>query len=378
MATDVDNYFNNVLAITEGELNQLLDSSVEQTRRFAGMGSYFSTHAAVLSRIDRFGINPLPPNNELHGLTFFTRPKLNLSTASIRGDNILSMLDTTDPGTVNFAIRCYLDRRWAASPKIRDLAAKCPFFNDTLPFIVPLTNCLTSITGFPEYVLDTATSESGFFGEAQVTAAGSDDTTRPFEITANFRDVQGGFLWTLFLVWIRWIALAKKGLVNAYVEDIAANRLCYTSACYRLQMDPSRRGITKWYRAQGCFPKVHPFGASANINERESYVTSNGEFAMTFAASIFRGPDPRVLQAFNTIVGYTAGDIISQRNNQRLVVAPVTAEANFAGIPYIDVYKQYSQNELVWLCRPEELQRPTEQVIAQITRRLAGVASQFQ
>ena len=349
-------------ATDNSDVKLLFDRVSESSYKSSGAGSALSTYQMMLSRIDRYGYRPVHPNKEMSGLTFITRPKLNLTTESCRQDRTLSWLATDDEGSIPYSIRCYLDTNYAK--KNIAVARNAPFFASDSPFILPLTNCLMGISGFPDTVLDTETTEPGFFAEDQTMAIGSDFGRRTYDLNLTFRDIQGGYIFALLLTWIRWMGLVCEGNVVPYLEDINDRRLCYTCSIYRFVLDPSKRYIAKWGKATGCFPVNFPSGASFNINDNEAYVQSNSSYSVTFKCNHFVPMDPIQLREFNTIVTRFAGNnFLSGR-----VLVPTGANGNFSGIPYIDT--ESGTNELGFWAYPEELENPANSIIDQIRRRL--------
>lgn len=364
---------------------KLLNASTEASFRYAGVGSYEATWQTVLSGIDRFGINPTPPNHETTGLIFITRPKLNLSTTSLKQDRLLSTLNTMDPISFPFSIRCYLDSKFARSANVVSLSSNSPFINSDVPFIVPLTNCHQSSGGWPDFFIDTETSQGGFFGEDQTIARGSDFNARSYDISLTFRDIQGGYIRALMYYWVYYIAAQCRGLVMAYPEDIYAQRLNYTCSIYRLVLDGSRRFITGWSKATGCFPKSVPLGDIFNVPMRENYIHAAQEITIPFQANHVSYNDPIVFQEFNTLItryagasmlDATSGSDLDAVRKQYRIKSPNDGFSNFKGIPWINTQ---GSNELEWWAVPEELEDPTDtimrQIMDQVVATLGGTAA---
>lgn len=350
--------------ITDAQLERLYTAAVEQSYKYVGAGSKYSSYQMVLSKIDRFNRNMIMPNHEVSGLTFFTRPKLCLVTDNIRQDRHMSTLDVIDPVAWPFAARCLLDTNFAKSAAAAGAASYSPFFDNRSPFITPLTNCLVSINGYPDFVIDTETTEGGYFGEDQTFARGADMGAGTYDLTVNFRDVQGGFIWALMLYWARCVPLMNRGLMSPYPEDIAANRYCYTTSIYRFVLDPSRRIITKWSKATGCVPVSHPTGTAFNVNDYQSFIDSTQQYSINFKANTIEYMDPIIFQDFNLLMerfcpGLADGSYVKARN---------IPEHNFVGLPYIDIKAGY--NELMFLCKPEELENPVDAVMRDIYQSL--------
>jgi len=338
--------------LSDEDIANLLEAATEQGFRSSGAGSFSAQYTTILKHPDRFGYNLVLPNHELTGLTFITRPKLNFHTSNLRQDRIMATLASNDNYSWAFAMRCLLDTRFAEETRNADNAYFCPFFNSESPFIIPLTNCLVSSSGWPDPSIDTETTEGGFFSENITFAKGSDRLRRSYDLSLTFRDIQGGFIAMLLYYWHRYIELVTTGEMIAYPEDIAARRLNYTCSIYRLVLDPSRRFITKFARATGCFPKSVPMGSFFNQNERESFISSTAQFTVPFQANFVSYMDPMIFRDFNYITELFCPDI------KERIPAPVEAEYNFAGLPRIGVEGQL--NELQFLCRPEELINPLD------------------
>lgn len=359
--------YNLAPGVTARDVSELLEAAVEQSYKYSGAGSFVASYQTILSQIDRFGVNLVLLNTEKAGLTFITRPKLNLTTSALRQHAVMATLDSLDGQSLPFTTRCLLDTKFATTPKtISPIAATSPFVNNELPFITPLTNCLESISGFPDFVLDTETTEGGFFSEDQTFAKGADFLNRSYDLSLTFRDIQGGFIMSLLLYWELWIALAARGILTAYPEDIAARRYSYTCSIYRFVLDPSMRFITKWAKATGCFPKALPIGNSFNIGERESFLSSNLRFTVPFQANHIEYMDPRIFQDFNTLMSRYAPK--NYATSSRFVLADNSPQSNFAGLPHIDT--KNGTNEMQFFARKQELDDPLEVKIEEIAQRV--------
>lgn len=344
------------------ELNTLFSLITQQSFRASGAGTYLSMYQTILSKFDRFGINAMLPNHEVVGYTFITRPKLNFSTTSLRQDRILAMLDTVDPGSLQFAIRCYLDTYYSGLPAMSKYVAACPFFNPESPFLIPLTNNLVSVSGWPDPVLEPETTDGGFFSEDMTIVKGSDRLNRTYEITLTFRDIQGGFIIALLWMWIHYMELVVRGDTLAYPQDIAARRINYTCSIYRFVLDPSRRFITKWSKATGCWPRTIPIGNIFNFGEKENFIHSAAQYSVPFTVNKVEVMDPIIFRDFNTIVKRFSPT--ARGENGPVVVAGMSPEYNFTGIPYIDTVGGYNQFD--FLCSAADLVDPFSQALSSL------------
>lgn len=355
-------------SVSDAQLQQFLDAVTESIAINSGRGSSQYVAETILSKHDRFGSAPVQINSEMVGLTFFTKPRLNMTTRSLRQDRILAMLDIMDPLSWMFSIRCNLDTVFAKSAPAKDIAANCPFFNDTSPFNIPLGNTIVGMGGWPDYSVEYETTKSGYYSEDMTLVRGSDQGRRTYDLSCTFRDIQGGYVMAYIYYWLRAMTLQMDGTIVAYPDDRDANRLNYTCSIYRFVMDPSMRTIVKWAKATGCYPVSIPLGDVFDFGPGDSFVHTSQQFTIPFKANNVTYMDPIHLSAFNTLVRRYAGDNILDNDNR--VLAPPLAQNNFAGIPYVDLTS--GTNQLMFLAEPEELVDPTADIITQMSTQLAS------
>jgi hypothetical protein len=352
---------------------QLMDAVTESMAIGAGRGSSQSVAQTLLSRHDRFGSSTVQINSEMVGLTFFTRPRLNMTTRSLRQDPTLAMLDTLDPLNWMFSLRCNLDSKFAREGAAASLASVSPWFNDESPFNVPLGNMLTGITGWPDFSVQYETTESGYFSEDMTMVRGSDMGRRTYELSCTFRDIQGGYLMAYFYYWLIAMTLQMEGTIVAYPDDRDANRLNYTCSIYRFVLDPSMRTITKWAKATGCYPVNVPMGDVFNFGPGDSHIHTSQQFTIPFIANHIRYMDPRQLSQFNSLVKRYAGSGVATDGSR--VKSNVSAQHNFTGVPFIDTVR--GNNELMFLAKKEELIDPSASIIDRIKKQVEAQVSAF-
>lgn len=352
--------------VDDTQVDALLRLIREQAFVYAGAGSGNRLYQEALTEFDRFGVNIALPNHETSGITFITRPEINLDTSSVRQDNILATLDDKGPDTIAFHLRCMLDARLAKEPKsiLRTNADKSRIINNDSPFINMLTNSFVSIQGAPDYILDTETSEGGFFGEDQTLALGSNRGNATSEVSISFKEIHGGIIRALFYYWVRWMDMSQLGTVVPYPYYIAARKLSYTCSIYRFILDPSKRTITAWAKYTGCFPKLGMSGAIFNVGEAEHYLSSAMTVTIPFTVNHVEYMNPLIFRDFNKLMRKFAGDYTSTK-----VLVPPEAEYNFKGLPYIDEYG--GLNELQFYADESELVDPLEPAIASVRNNIA-------
>lgn len=360
--------------VSDALIDKLYTASTESAFRSSGAGSHYATWQTITSQFDRTGYFPMIPDYEKTGLFFFTRPKLNLMGSNLRQDRVMATLDTINPKSFPFSIRCYLDSNFANWDLMSNIVQKCPLVNPESPFIVPLTNQLMSMSGFPDFEVQRETLAKGFYGEDQTIARGSDMNNGTYDFTMTFGNFNGGYIDAFFLYWIRYIALVARGDMFAYQEDIYARRLCYTCSIYRFVLDSSKTFITRWCKATGCFPYNIPIGRIFDVTAKEAYITAAQEITIPFIANHVEYNDPIIFKDFNSRVDWWAGSQYPFRsasdgtlisNMGRVKSTLRTGADNFRGIPYIDTWS--GSNELMFLADPQELVDPDDSVITQIS-----------
>lgn len=233
-----------------------------------------------------YGINhrqiptAIPINKDYHGLVFFTRPCLNLSTDNLRKDRIFNQLLSTNPQSWPYIIRCYLDTNLNDS----SLSDGLPFsaVDPQQAFIPLLTNMITSLSGFPDISLNVFESHPGAYKE--VWGMGDDIVKNygSYDITANFRNLPGDPITAMFFYWCHYIAAVMEGQLNPYFSMIVNNEIDYQTRIYRLVLDQTRTKVVKIGATGVSFPVNAPIGASFNFDSSKPINEANHDITMTF------------------------------------------------------------------------------------------------
>lgn len=349
----------------EQKLSMLIDQFNEMIYRTSGTSKY-SSLIQYFTGIDRFGNSIIEPSVSTNGYVFFGRPKLNLSTSAIKNDRILSLLNTTDPSSINFAIRCLLDPIFANSSSITKEVYSSPLLNHNLPYIPLLTNTCKSVTGWPDPVLELETFEGGFFSETMSFAKGHDDLNRPVDLTLNFRDVMGDPLLFLFTIWFRWIHLATKGIVPPYYWYEEQGKICYSFSIYRFVTDTSGRFIKYWAKATGCILKSYPIGKYMDYDVSNRVITPGNDISIPVTCWV-EYMDPIILKEFNMWMKRWNPSIESYDN----LTQDEVPYYNFYGIPYIDTTT--GTNELVWKVNRAELPEDPETFLIDFKKQIENL-----
>ena len=87
-------------------IQQVHTGIMEQNYQAAGAGSFESLYPKIFTRFDRFHKRYYTPNTVYSGYTFITRPRLCLTSTNLQADRYLQLFNTTNPNTIQFAIKC--------------------------------------------------------------------------------------------------------------------------------------------------------------------------------------------------------------------------------------------------------------------------------
>ena len=300
-----------------------------------------------------YGINhrgtgsPAPTNADQHGLTFFTRPNLNLSYDNIKTERIfLPLLDKRGSGVKSIftAIRLLLDPQ-AFNEGGPTNPIKSDLIDNNNPFICLLTNNLLSMSGWPDIMLDTYTSKEG---RARESWSMGDGKTRFFQttgISASFRNMIGDPITLLFFYWVNYISLVYEGRITPKPESIIENEIDYNTRIYRLVLDPTRTYVRKISCCGAAFPTSAPIGASHNFSVDAPYNMENKDVSINFQMMGVDYLDPIVVKEFNEVVDMFTGGIKNDKylklngrdSSGKFNGSPNDINLmNFRGIPHID------------------------------------------
>ena len=284
--------------------------------------------ANFLSEHDRFHqSNYIPQMVEQVGNVFITRPKLNLSSPNLTHERIMSALNTLNPMSNAFMIRCLLDTEFAQANILK--IADSPLLNGHSPFLIPLCNGLVGISGWPEMNIETESTEGGFYSEDQTFATGFDRLYKTYNFNLTFKDIPSSPIFNIFFYWLYYIASVTLGDMVSYAYHIDGLRLDYTVSIYQFILDPTKRYILKWAKATGCFPISLPIGDIFNFSEGSFLTESSGKFTIPFVVNNVKYNDYLRIVDFNILAERYSPDIQNAR------VIKFNSPYNYVGVPFI-------------------------------------------
>lgn len=311
-----------------------------------------------------YGINhrqepsAIPINRDGHGLTFFTRPNFNLSAANARGSRLLQPLLSTDRNSIQRIIRSYLD------PRLAREGVPCDLVDPNMPFIPVLTNNLLGISGWPDVEVDTFTSQPGVYKEAWFMVDSLAQNLSTYDITANFRNIEGDPITYMFFVWAHYASLVYQGQLIPYPEYIIENEIDYLTRIYRLVLDRDKRFVQKIGATGIAAPLSSPIGAAMNYDASTPLNRSNDQISITFRCAGALYQDTMLVWAFNQVCADFNSDMASKNFSAKLnekkewifthrtyKQVPIEALGVFNNRGYPRIMPE--NNELTWWVTPE-------------------------
>lgn len=274
-----------------------LRKSIDRITRESGQGGAFTSMQDATRGINHRGYGSrLPANTEQYGLTLFTRPELNLSYDNIISERKTRPLVTDDQNSIQQMIRSYLDPE---NNRLGLAGHVTPLVDPQSPFIGLLSNTLVSISGWPDTVLDTYTTNEGRIREQHAIVDGAVEIANVFDLTCNFRSVVGDPISQMFYYWSIYEAYVHEGRLLPAPSAVFEDRIDYTTRIYRLVLDSSRRFVTKIAATGAAFPINDVLGQSFNYNSESPTNTDNEQITIQFQCSGAILLDPALITDFN-------------------------------------------------------------------------------
>lgn len=286
------------------------------------------------------------PQRDSYGLMFFTRPNLTLSPTNCMKDRRLAMLLTKERQNVQSWLRytLYPDAQ-------KNEGQKCPLVDNNQPWIPLLTNTVISASGWPGLNSSLATTSPDRFGSNVTFIDGSiKELRREFNVSVNFRNMQGNFSLSLFFYWAYTAALFQLGILQPDPRDLVECSKNYDTRIVRLVLDPMKKYIIDWAAADSAVIESVPKGESYNMESAGVYNSSHDEFTIGFRCNGYSPVDPIILREFNAVTVMFNKNMADGRREQTYVQVPQAFlnQVNGEGYPWIDL----KTLELQWWIDP--------------------------
>lgn len=289
-----------------------------------------------------------PANNTTTGITFFTRPQLNLSRDNIIHDRMLAQLLVDDPYHPYSYIRNVLD------PKIADTekSGRSALCDPRQAFITILTNTAESVTGWRDVAPPTYSSPEGMYKESLSFVDGPSKDYTTYDIQASFRNVMGDPVTDLLMFWCHYQSLAFEGVYFPYPEFWIDNEFDFNTRIYHLSMDPTKRWV--WgIRATGASEPVSaPTGAGGNYERANYYNRSTDTVSAQFRSHGCIYQDPILVEEFNAVVSIFNEHMMPGVKERVYQKIPNYALTLFNGLGYPWIEPQ--TGELQWWVSKED------------------------
>lgn len=264
-------------------------------------------------------------NKDYYGLTFFTRPQMNLTWDNVKDVRQLAPLLTNEEKSIQRIIRCTLD------PKLMDghlvdehlngiahakNILKCPIIDNRQAFIPLLTNNLLSISGWPDVTAPTYTSQPGAYQEIFGFIDGITKNYGTYDIHANFRNIPGDPITLLFLVWIHYASSVFEGIMVPYPEKIINNEVDYNTRIYRLVLDTTKRFVKKIAACGAGHPVTSPIGNAFSYESDRPIDISNDQISIPIRCYGACYQDDILIREFNQ-TAYMFNPLLDPSNSNR-------------------------------------------------------------
>jgi len=281
--------------------NNPYDGDVDLVSRLNGLGNLSSVASDAIYGIDhRAAGSPTPANRDGYGLTFFTRPLLNLSYDNIAKVRKLTPLLTSRNDTYQRIVRALLDPIGAQDYDASDPGSS-PLVDERSPFIPLLSNNILSMSGWPDIAMDTYTSKPGIYRETWSMADGTSKLHETFDIQASFRNIEGDPITLLINVWLHYMASVYDGTIMPRPEFMMENRIDYQTRIYRLVLDPTRRYVQKIAACGAAFPTASSIGAAFNFSSDKVFNGDSDQINIPFKVIGADYNDPVTIEEFNKV-----------------------------------------------------------------------------
>lgn len=286
----------------------------------------------------------VPANTDMQGLTFFSRPNLNLSYNNIMAYRQLTALAGQDPRSYSRIIRRMLWPDSYSADQIEDNV----IFNNKQAFMPLLSNTLTNMSGWPDLTLHAYSSTEGMAKESWMMNDTIAEINGRFTLDCTFENALGDPVSLLFFAWILYIGGVYLGTkIQAAGYSIVQCEMDYNTRIYRFVTDWSGQYIQKWAACGAAFPSGLSLGSAFNYSRETPYNESQKSIQSTFECTIAEYNDPITLWEFNKLTVMFNKDMGDGVRQQRMV--KMSAEQrkllNYRGYPWINLT---GNNELEW------------------------------
>lgn len=322
---------------------KLLDLSwIDLLQRSTGYGGFRLSTMESLIGLNNHGYGGIVPHNDdFIGIGLFTRPRMNLSYNNLSADRTMTPLLTDNKMSYQAYIRQVLDPEFCKANPDR----VSPLLDPKQAFIPLLSNTLISASGWPDLGLGTFTSTQGVYREEWSMIDDTAMTNNAFDITCNFRNIQGDPVSMLFNMFLRYMSGVYEGIMLPHEDSLWEFEKDYEIGFYRLILSPDWEYVNKIAKTI-MFPTSVPMGAIFNYDNEKPRASDLDQITIQFRAQGAEYNDPILFTEFNDVVSDFNPDMLRVRKGTDGWVDPtgrllrIQREdrkfLNFYGYPHID------------------------------------------
>lgn len=277
----------------------------------------------------------IPINKDYYGLAFFTKPDMRLTDSNISRLRILTPMLSSDAASWPRVIRASLDARHYKQGTDSYLS---PLVDPKQVFIPILSNQLISMSGWQDVELPTHTTEQGLYGEAFSYADGIASIYRTYDITANFRNLPGDPITSMFYYWTHYASAVFQGTLTPWPSNLKDNVVDYQTRIWRLVLDNKKRYVQKIACTGPAFPVGVSMGQFFNY-EIDTPINRRDQIDISFRAIGAEYQDPILILDFNKTVilgNPDMGDNMRDRAGMVQIPFEYIYLFNHMGYPRID------------------------------------------
>jgi hypothetical protein len=324
------------LALLKEKLGFDVRSALDDIARERGIASSSDYHQSMADFLRGFNRlrqgSPIAGNRDHQGMVFFTRPDLNLSDANLSASRYFSPLLTKNTATYQSAARVMLDpvfgSRYGSHPLIDPLQA----------FMVPFSNAILNVSGWPDESINVARSTPGIAKEVHIMNDSIAEFHGDFSLSLELQNIQGSFILMVIRMIMLYSGFVYIGKMQPRISNLIENRIDYMTRVYRITFDPTGRYVS---HIAICNAGVFEGVSSGMIANYDRSITANDEvskISVGLACTGFYLDDPILIEEFNTVVCMCNPDMANGMRHRRLrkLLPFEYASLNWQGYPHID------------------------------------------
>lgn len=318
-----------------------------------------------------YGINhraiptAVPSNKDRYGLTFFVRPQLNMTQDNIRNVRLFYPLLTSNPTSIQRYVRCMLDPRMISGVKMGSTyysPTNCSLIDNNNAFIPILSNNIISVSGWPDLIVPTYTSEPGMHKEVYSQADGIVRNYESYDLDVSFRNTKGDPIIMLFYIWCHYQSNVFEGKLMPYLDFLIENEIDYNTRIYRIVTDSTNTYVSKIFCTGAAFPISVNISSFADFNNERPYNDQSKEITVRFRCMGFEALDDVIIDEFNNTTSIFNSNLEDGKRDSSMVKIPANLLPMFnnRGYPHINI----DTYELEWYIDPNTFNSYTNKFLS--------------